>query len=128
MYGRRRGPHPDDQVDVVRLDRQFHDVPGVLLALRLDRRPSVGGEVAQVHGLAPLRAPDQMAHDEVDPVFVPLKLHVNVIDGIGTRINGLIRNAESVCFPSAATEVAWPPKGRISVCIERGEASKLPQQ
>ena len=64
---------------MIRLDRQLFDVPPKLDALRLDQCPAVGCDLAREDRLSPLRTPDEVVDDEVDPMFVSLILHVDSI-------------------------------------------------
>ena len=62
---------------MVRLNREFFDVPTMLGALALDKLPTVPGDIAGEHGLAPFRASEEMEHDELNPMFVSLIIHVD---------------------------------------------------
>jgi hypothetical protein len=58
------------QIDMVRADCQFYDVPPPLVALVLDEATAIGGNVACQHRLAPLGGPDRVVDDGMYPVSV----------------------------------------------------------
>ncbi len=86
-FRRRRGLHSHEEMDVIRLDRQFLDVPPVLGTLRLDQCPAVARDLAREDRLASLRTPDEVVDDKVDSMFVALILDV----GSPPTINGIIK-------------------------------------
>src|SRR5262249_13687869 len=88
------GPGPDEEVDVVGLDRQLQDRPPLLSALVLDQLAAVPGNLADQHRLAALRAPDAVVDDEMDAVFVPLVLHTLIVDNNAT-IDNVERTAKA---------------------------------
>ena len=64
---------------MIRLDRQLFDVRPKVDPLRLDQCPAVGCDLAREDRLLPLRTPDEVIDDEVDPMFVSWILHVDSI-------------------------------------------------
>jgi hypothetical protein len=113
--GGRGRPGPDEQMDVIGLDRQLLDMPSVLSALGLDQGFTVDRDFSGEDGLTTLRTPDQVVDDQVDTVFVALVLHVDIANAIDTAINSVAKNQQAEAREedrlTTATEVAWLAAG-----------------
>jgi hypothetical protein len=104
-------------MDVVGLDGQLLNVPAMLSTFRLDQGPAVGRHLAREDRLAPLGAPDEVVDDQVDPMFVALILHVDIIrliNMVNKCIVAVKQRAEARVGETrltTATEVAWLAAG-----------------
>ena len=96
---------------MIGLDRQFLDVPPKLVALRLDQCPAVGRDLAREDGFAPLRTPDEVVDDEVDPVFVSLIFHVDSISAIDSRLRPVARNQRAEALRRNPPNHGLKPRG-----------------
>src|SRR5260370_13277286 len=65
-------PHPHKQVQVIGLESESENVPLFLLTLLLNELLTAFFELAHENRLASFWAPDEMAHNEVDTVFISL--------------------------------------------------------
>jgi hypothetical protein len=62
-------------MDMIGVDRQFHDLPSLLGARLLHQPPTVYGNRIFEDSLAARPRPDEVIEDEMNPVFVALVLH-----------------------------------------------------
>jgi hypothetical protein len=66
-------------MDMIGLNRQFHNLPAALSTLLLNECATVLGNRATKHGLAALGTPHQVVDDKVDAVFISLVFHVDIV-------------------------------------------------
>jgi hypothetical protein len=68
-------------MNVIRLDRQFNNMPTLLRAFLFDQFPAIGSDSAGENGFTPFGSPDQMIHNQVNAMLVALilKSHVDII-------------------------------------------------
>ena len=64
-----------EPVDMIRLDREFNDLPSLRGALLLNQPPTGYGKRILQHGLAALRRPDKAVANELHPMFITLVVH-----------------------------------------------------
>jgi hypothetical protein len=96
---------------MIGLYRQLDHGPAVLSTLLLDKGLTVAGDLPGKHGLAPLRAPDEVVDNEMYAVFVSLIVHVDIV---------LHNNTSNNSFVLQRWLKPWgnPP----NLCLSRGEA------
>jgi hypothetical protein len=81
------GPDTNEQVYVVRLDGQLKDCPTLLAAFLRDPMPAVFSDVSREDRFPPLRTPNEVINDQMDPVFIALIIHVESICTDDKEIN-----------------------------------------
>src|SRR5712691_12321755 len=62
--GRIGRPHAHEEVDMIGLNRQFHNRPSLLGTLLLDEQATVLSDGATQHSFAPLGTPDEVRSEE----------------------------------------------------------------
>ena len=81
------GPDTNEQVYVVRLDGQLKDCPALLAAFLREPMPAVFSDVSGEDRFSPLRTPNEVINDPMDPVFIALIFHVGSIRTDDKEIN-----------------------------------------
>ena len=81
------GPDTNEQVYVVRLDGQLKDGPTLLAAFLREPMPAVFSDVSGEDRFSPLRTPNEVINDQMDPVFIALIFHVGSIRTDDKEIN-----------------------------------------
>ncbi len=77
----------DEKVDMVRLYCQVENIPSFQQCLFADNPLAISGNGVSQNSLSPLRAPDKVVDNKVDPMLVSLIFHVEYISYINIIIN-----------------------------------------
>ena len=106
-------PHLDKQVDMIWLNSKLKDVPPMLGALLFDERFAVLGDLAYKHRLPPLRYPDQVVDNQVNPVLVSFISRIFHVVNMHTNniIVNRAANAPQETRLTTAAKVAWISSG-----------------
>src|SRR5438105_4920629 len=85
---RRSGrPHTNKQMHMIRVDCQFEDLPSLVLAFSLNKCAAFLSHLTREHRLSPLWTPNQVIHDQVNPMFVSSIFHVSILYTISTIVS-----------------------------------------
>lgn len=80
-------PRLQEQMDMIRLDSQFQNLPSVLGTLILDQFSTVVRHVANQNRFASLGGPDQMVDHQMNSMLVSLVFHTGIIHRTDRRID-----------------------------------------